>query len=641
MTVTISLMVDPSLATLIVYGMSRDDGTVIGSYIGTAGSSSAGLLRAFEYNENGLSEFTTSNIAYASQATAYGISENGQWLAGDATIPGAPYGIAVYWQNGVASAVGTLAQSPSALFSVDDQGDVAGTVTLSDGNTAAFLQTAASGQITVLGSLNRASASNSSYSTATAMNDHIQVVGYSVYASGNTTQHAFLWQNGVMTDLGTLSGFGSSAAFAINDAGQIVGYSASNHESEEATLWANGVGTDLGGLSGGGGSVANALNDDGQIVGEAFDASGTGHAVLWQNGKIVDLNSLLPANSGWVLTDAQGISDLDQVTGNGFYNGVKTAYLIDLNNTETAAQAAQSATGGGLVTAASVSDTAANVQANLDGLETLAGAGKLTGITLTDSGIPVISVSAAQLTADAAALKSIAGLFDLSITAPATSTTVTGLTGDANMVILPGASSEYTVTATGDGATFTVSGGGLADQVSHVQALKFSDFTDIVASQTPPQAGAISSAQITELYGAVFGRTPDIAGLSYYQNLAAANPSTPFLQYALNFLASPEYANNAAHAYAQTAAGDAQFITDSYQNLLHRAPGSGDAAWYQANIIAPILGNATPGTAAYTQAEALAHAQVLVDFSASAEFLNDVQVTVHNPTSAQHWLLLI
>jgi len=35
--------------------------------------------------------------------------------------------------------------------------------------------------------------------------------------------HAFLWQNGVMTDLGTLDF--SSAASAINDSGQVVGSS--------------------------------------------------------------------------------------------------------------------------------------------------------------------------------------------------------------------------------------------------------------------------------------------------------------------------------------------------------------------------------------------------------------------------------
>jgi hypothetical protein len=173
----------------------------------------------------------------------------------------------------------------------------------------------------------------------------------------------------------------------------------------------------------------------------------------------------------------------------------------------------------------------------------------------------------------------------------------------------------------------------------NVSALHFSDFTEIVA-QTPGPASAATTGNITEIYGAVFGREPDVGGLAFYQSYLAANPGTPLTQFAQWFLASPEYANNPVHAYAQTGAGDAQFITDSYHNLLNRTPSASEITYYQ-NVIAPYIQGLAPGTTAYASAETQAHAQVLAYFSQSPEFLGDVQVTAANPASAQHWLLLI
>jgi hypothetical protein len=43
---------------------------------------------------------------------------------------------------------------------------------------------------------------------------------------------------------------------------------------------------------------------------------------------MLDLNSLLPANSGWVLEEAFGINDAGQITGMGLYNGQASAFLM-------------------------------------------------------------------------------------------------------------------------------------------------------------------------------------------------------------------------------------------------------------------------------------------------------------------------
>lgn len=128
-------------------------------------------------------------------------------------------------------------------------------------------------QMTDLGTL-----PGSTSSTATAINDSGQVVGY----SGN---HAFFWDNGVMTDLGTLPGDTSSTATAINNSGQVVGSS-----GKHGFLWDNSVMIDLGQLlpdPDGFGTGATAINDSGQVVGYSGK-----HAFLWQDGVMSDLGTL-------------------------------------------------------------------------------------------------------------------------------------------------------------------------------------------------------------------------------------------------------------------------------------------------------------------------------------------------------------
>jgi len=63
---------------------------------------------------------------------------------------------------------------------------------------------------------------------AAAINNRGQVVGYSSTSYSDPTEHAFIWDNGVMLDLNTLldaSGTGWTLEYAegINDRGQIVG----------------------------------------------------------------------------------------------------------------------------------------------------------------------------------------------------------------------------------------------------------------------------------------------------------------------------------------------------------------------------------------------------------------------------------
>jgi probable HAF family extracellular repeat protein len=116
-----------------------------------------------------------------------------------------------------------------------------------------------------------------------------------------------------VTDLGTLGGSGTAQAFAINEAGQVVGYATAASLKYHAFLWDDGVMTDLGTLPTGSTSRALGLNDDGQVVGFAFDGSAAGgahnHAFLWENGVMTDLFPE-PAHS-----QANAINDAGQVVG--------------------------------------------------------------------------------------------------------------------------------------------------------------------------------------------------------------------------------------------------------------------------------------------------------------------------------------
>ncbi|HEV2492513.1 MAG TPA: hypothetical protein VG204_05515 [Terriglobia bacterium] len=155
-------------------------------------------------------------------------------------------------------------------------------------------------------------------STVTAVNDFGQVVGYSTVNNDFSNVHGFLWDNGVMTDLGPL-GFGRPTG--INDLHQVILYKDFGVGTfAQAFVWQRGTITPLPTL-GGTFSYAAGINNRGQIAGSASPAGdATSQATVWffplpASRFKLSVTALGPNTIGGTDSEANGISDNGHIVG--------------------------------------------------------------------------------------------------------------------------------------------------------------------------------------------------------------------------------------------------------------------------------------------------------------------------------------
>lgn len=205
----------------------------------------------------------------------------------------------------------------------------------------------------------------------------------------------------------------------------------------------------------------------------------------------------------------------------------------------------------------------------LAGIDTVAYAGRATDYSLSFSGGGQINISSKSGATGPDTLNNVERvLFDDAGQGSVSGRTVDGGSG-LDTLVLNGALSAYGISGNGSG-TFTVNSGAQGtDTLVNVERLVFSDFN--VALDVNGNGG-----MAYRLYQAAFNRAPDAPGLGF--QMKALDDGWGIAAVARNFIDSPEF--SATYGSLNTE----QFVTQLYQNVLHRAPDQAGLQFHVNNL---------------------------------------------------------
>ena len=214
----------------------------------------------------------------------------------------------------------------SVAWAINANGDVVGW-SMGQSGTRAFLYTDAGGMVALPGLPDRPR------TVARDINDAGVIVG-SANAGGTDLGHAVVWSGGSVEDLGTLGTGSFSEAWAVNNAGQVVGWSYMNggNLGQHGFLYTQADGlVDLTPDSDSG--YAMDINDAGQVTGYKT-AFGGYHAFRWQGGTFVDLG-VLPGfahSVGWAINASGQVAGSSTSASGNSERFVRSTDSGDLQN---------------------------------------------------------------------------------------------------------------------------------------------------------------------------------------------------------------------------------------------------------------------------------------------------------------------
>lgn len=315
-------LADPMYNVTVVAGLGSSAadinryGDVVGSF------TSAGNTHAFAYTGGGFADLGTLG---GLNSFANAINDVGQVVGGASTLGGDTH--AFVFSGSSLLDLGTLGGNSSVAYDINNHGVIVGSAGTSGASYYPEAFRYESGTMTGLGTLPGGAGSD-----AYAINNHGLIGGSSFQGEVTMPEYPFyavLFQGGSVNPIGA-SPLGDSAIYGLNDLGQAVGgipASTIVHASH-AFLYEHGVITDIGFLDARfDDSIAWDINKLGQVVGtsavQLTESTYGYHGFLYdKDGGMVDLNSLIDPASGWVITNASGINGSQQIAATACRGGV-------------------------------------------------------------------------------------------------------------------------------------------------------------------------------------------------------------------------------------------------------------------------------------------------------------------------------